>query len=71
MWLTYATQEILVVLAAAGMGALHFVFPVSVAIVALLAIVTLSYEQTIHITSVPYQMAPDLADVASAPGGSE
>jgi amino acid transporter len=44
----YATQEILVVLAAAGMGALHFVFPVSVAIVVLLAIVTLSYEQTIH-----------------------
>jgi amino acid transporter len=44
----YATQEILVVLAAAGMGALHLVFPVSIAIVALLAIVTLSYEQTIH-----------------------
>ena len=44
----YATQEILVVLAAAGLGALHFVFPVSVAIVVLLAIVTLSYEQTIH-----------------------
>jgi amino acid transporter len=44
----YATQEILVVLAAAGLGALHHVFPVSVAIVALLAIVTISYEQTIH-----------------------
>jgi amino acid transporter len=44
----YATQEILVVLAAAGLGALHYAFPVSVAIVALLAIVTLSYEQTIH-----------------------
>src|SRR5436190_11490373 len=44
----YATQEILVVLAAAGMGALHLVFPVSIAIVALLAIVTISYEQTIH-----------------------
>ena len=44
----YATQEILVVLAAAGLGALQFVFPVSVAIVVLLAIVTLSYEQTIH-----------------------
>jgi len=44
----YATQEILVVLAAAGLGALHYVFPVSVAIVVLLAIVTLSYEQTIH-----------------------
>ena len=44
----YATQEILVVLAAAGLGALHLAFPVSVAIVILLAIVTLSYEQTIH-----------------------
>src|SRR5436190_4076245 len=44
----YATQEILVVLAAAGLGALHYAFPVSIAIVVLLAIVTLSYEQTIH-----------------------
>jgi hypothetical protein len=44
----YATQEILVVLAAAGLGALHQAFPVSIAIVVLLAIVTLSYEQTIH-----------------------
>src|ERR687887_1726469 len=44
----YATQEILVVLAAAGLGALHYAFPISVAIVALLAIVTLSYEQTIQ-----------------------
>ncbi len=44
----YATQEILVVLAAAGLGALHYAFPISVAIVALLAIVTISYEQTIH-----------------------
>src|SRR2546428_3210340 len=43
----YATQEILVVLAAAGLGALHYAFPISVAIVALLAIVTISYEQTI------------------------
>jgi amino acid transporter len=44
----YATQEILLVLAAAGLGALHDVFPISIAIVALLAIVTISYEQTIH-----------------------
>src|SRR5512137_1589274 len=44
----YATQEILGVLAAAGTLALGYVFPVSLAIVVLLAIVTISYEQTIH-----------------------
>lgn len=44
----YATQESLGVLAAAGSIALGFVFPVSIAIVVLLAIVTISYEQTIH-----------------------
>ncbi len=44
----YATQEILGVLAAAGTIALGYVFPVSIAIVILLAIVTISYEQTIH-----------------------
>ncbi len=44
----YATQEILGVLAAAGTIAFGYVFPVSLAIVVLLAIVTISYEQTIH-----------------------
>ncbi|HET7144012.1 MAG TPA: APC family permease [Anaerolineales bacterium] len=44
----YATQEILGVLAAAGTIAYGYVFPVSIAIVVLLAIVTISYEQTIH-----------------------
>src|SRR5512143_2183732 len=44
----YATQEMLVVLAAAGTMAFGAVFPISIAIVGLLAIVTLSYEQTIH-----------------------
>jgi len=44
----YATQEILVVLAAAGTAAFTFAFPISLAIVVLLTIVTLSYEQTIH-----------------------
>lgn len=44
----YATQEILVVLGAAGMAALALAFPISIAIVALLAIVTISYEQIIH-----------------------
>jgi amino acid transporter len=44
----YATQEILVILAAAGTVAFGYAFPIALAIVALLAIVTLSYEQTIH-----------------------
>ena len=44
----YATQEILFVLTAAGLAAYGYVFPISIAIVALLAIVTISYEQTIH-----------------------
>jgi amino acid transporter len=44
----YATQEILVILAAAGTLAFGLVFPISMAIVLLLAIVTISYEQTIH-----------------------
>lgn len=44
----YATQEILFILAAAGAGAFGYVFHISVAIVILLTIVTVSYEQTIH-----------------------
>ena len=44
----YATQEILVILAPAGIAALGLAFPISIAIVVLLAIVTISYEQTIH-----------------------
>ncbi len=44
----YATQEILVILAAAGTMAFGIVVPISIAIVILLAIVTISYEQTIH-----------------------
>ena len=44
----YATQEILVILAAAGTIAFGYVFPISLAIVALMTIVTISYEQTIH-----------------------
>jgi amino acid transporter len=44
----YATQEILGVLAVAGTAAFGFAFPISMAIVILLAIVTISYEQTIH-----------------------
>jgi amino acid transporter len=44
----YATQEILVILAAAGMGALGYAFPISLAIVGLMIIVVFSYEQTVH-----------------------
>jgi amino acid transporter len=44
----YATQEILIILAMAGSAALSYVMPISIAIVLLLAIVTFSYEQTIH-----------------------
>ncbi len=44
----YATQEMLVILTALGTMAFGYVFPLSIAIVILLAIVTLSYEQTVH-----------------------
>jgi len=44
----YATQEILVILAAAGTLAFGYAFPISVAIVVLMAVVSISYEQTIH-----------------------
>lgn len=44
----YATQEIMIILAVAASGALQYVFPISIAIVVLMAIVTISYEQTIH-----------------------
>ncbi len=45
----YASQEILAILVAAGTtAALRNVFPISIAIVSLLVIVAISYEQTIH-----------------------
>src|SRR5215813_12307598 len=44
----YATQEILIILAMAGTAAMTWVLPVSAAIVGLLVILTVSYEQTIH-----------------------
>jgi amino acid transporter len=43
----YATQEILIILAMAGVAALSLAFPISIAIVALMIIVTVSYRQTI------------------------
>ena len=44
----YATQEILIILAAAGSVALGLSFPIALAIVVLMVVVTISYEQTIH-----------------------
>ncbi|HNT23254.1 MAG TPA: APC family permease [Anaerolineales bacterium] len=44
----YATQEIMVILAAAGTIAFGYVFPIAIAIAILLAIVAISYEQTVH-----------------------
>jgi len=44
----YATQEILVILAVAGTQAFGNVIPISIAIVLLLTIVSISYEQIIH-----------------------
>ncbi len=43
----YATQEMMVILAAVGTAAFGYVFPLSIAIVILLAIVTASYVQVI------------------------
>jgi hypothetical protein len=54
----YASQEILIILAYAGSQALGFVFPISLAIVTLMAIVSISYEQTIH--AYPAAVAPTL-----------
>src|SRR6266487_1042064 len=44
----YATEAGMVVLLAASATALHFILPISIAIAALLAIVALSYTQTVR-----------------------
>jgi amino acid transporter len=44
----YGPQEMMAVLILAGTGALGYAVPISFAIVALLAVLTISYEQTIH-----------------------
>jgi amino acid transporter len=44
----YATQEMLTILAVAGVAGFSYAFPLAVTIVALLAVVTLSYQQIIH-----------------------
>ena len=46
--IAYAPQETLVILAAAGTRAFGYAFPISLVITGLLAIVTISYLQTIH-----------------------
>jgi amino acid transporter len=46
--IAYAPQETLVILAVAGAQAFVYAFPISIIITALLAIVTISYLQTIH-----------------------
>jgi len=44
----YGPQELMLILAAAGAGAIHLALPLVGAIVILLTILTISYEQTIH-----------------------
>src|SRR5439155_23657721 len=44
----YATEEILLILVLAGTAAAHLDVPIAIAITGLLAIVTISYQQTIH-----------------------
>jgi amino acid transporter len=44
----YGPQELMLILGAAGAGALHLAFPLVLAIALLLFILTFSYEQTIH-----------------------
>jgi len=46
--IAYAPQETLVILAAAGTQAFHYAFPISLVITALLAMVSVSYLQTIR-----------------------
>ena len=44
----YATEEILLVLVLAGAAATHLTVPIAISITALLVVVTISYQQTIH-----------------------
>jgi amino acid transporter len=44
----YATEEILLILMLAGAAAVHLAVPIALAITALLVIVVVSYQQTIH-----------------------
>src|SRR2546430_5654371 len=44
----YATEEMLAVLVLGGAAALHFAIPVSVVLIAVVAVIALSYRETIH-----------------------
>jgi len=44
----YATEEILLILILAGTAAIHLTVPIALAIAALLVVVSVSYQQTIH-----------------------
>jgi amino acid transporter len=44
----YATEEILLILMLAGSAAVHFAVPIALAITALMVVVVISYQQTIH-----------------------
>jgi amino acid transporter len=44
----YATQEMMAILVFGGMAAMKYSLPISLAIIGLLVLLTLSYEQTIH-----------------------
>jgi amino acid transporter len=46
--IAYASQEILLVLGVAGLGALNLVTPISLAVAALFVVVVVSYRQTVH-----------------------
>src|SRR5438876_6543668 len=70
----YATEEILLILVLAGTTALHLSLPIALAITGLLAIVAISYQQTIHAYSNgggSYIVARDnLGDVAGLIAGA-
>jgi amino acid transporter len=44
----YATEQIMVVLLAASLASRHLIMPISIAIAGLMAIVVISYRQTVH-----------------------
>ena len=46
--IAYAPQETLVILAAAGTAGFAYAFPIALTVTVLLAIVTISYQQTVH-----------------------
>jgi amino acid transporter len=70
----YAPQETLVILAAAGTAGFHYSFPIAVAVTILLAIVTISYQQTIHAYTGgggAYSVSRDnLGDIAAGTAGA-